>query len=297
VVNVKIVKWEKAKEVICYTVLSLALIFYLLPLYWLIITSFKTPSEVFTSPPVWVPSKLILDNYLLILGYVRGVWAEAGAIYRYQSIIPFLLNSTIVSSLTTIVSVLLGALLAYSIARLKFGGKSLFTWLLSLRMIPPAVIVVPIFIIFYYIRLVNTWWALILAYLITNIPFATLVLVGFFNDIPKELDEAALIDGCSRISSFLRIVLPLSLPGLVAASIICFITCWNELLLATALTTTQAAQTLPVYTTVFTSQVERGTTWGPAAAGGVIAIIPMVIFSFYIQKYLVRGLTMGAIRG
>ncbi|MEM3407792.1 MAG: carbohydrate ABC transporter permease [Candidatus Aenigmatarchaeota archaeon] len=293
----KIVKWEKIKGIVIYTMLFFTLIFYLFPLYWLTITSFKTPSEVFTSPPVWVPSKLIPDNYLLILGYVRGIWAEAGAIYRYQSIIPFLLNSTIVSFLTTMISVFLGALLAYSIARLKFGGKNLFTWLLGLRMIPPAVIVIPIFIIFYYMKLVNTWWALIIAYLITNIPFATLVLVGFFNDIPKELDEAALIDGCNRVNSFLKIVLPLSLPGLVAASIICFITCWNELLLATALTTTQVAQTLPVYTTVFTSQVERGTTWGPAAAGGVIAIIPMIIFSFYIQRYLVKGLTMGAIRG
>jgi multiple sugar transport system permease protein len=161
-------------------------------------------------------------------------------------------------------------------------------------MVPPVVAAIPLFLVFRTFRLIDTPWALVIAYLLINIPFATLLLVGFFSDIPKDLIDATLLDGCSEFSAFVRIALPLVAPAMVAVFTIGFLMAWNELLIANALTASARAQTFPIYTTMF-SQVERGTAWGPAAAGGVIGMIPMLVSSFYIQRYLTRGLTMGAV--
>lgn len=291
-------KGKGIKHLIYYCLLAFASIFFFFPLYWLALTSLKYPGEVTGYPPVWITPKLTLDNYRLLFGYTGPLWGEKGYVGRtfLAQITPYLTNSIIVGLSSSAIAILLGSFLAYGIVRFRVGGKNLYTWLLSLRMIPPVVVAIPFFTVFSFFRMINTDQALIIAYLLINIPFATLLLIGFFNDIPAELSDSALVDGCSNIGAFLRIILPLAAPGLVAVFIICFLTCWNELLIANALTSSARAQTFPVYTTMF-SQVERGTTWGPAAAGGAIGMIPMLAFSFYIQKYLARGLTMGAVKG
>jgi multiple sugar transport system permease protein len=290
---------ERVKKFICYVILALASIFYIFPIYWLILTSFKLPGDVVANPPIWVTSRLTIDNYRLLFGQeIKGLWGipeYVGRLYL-PNITPNLINSIIVGLLSTIIAVLLGSFLAYGVAKFKFGGKNLTTWLLSLRMVPPIVIVIPLFMVFRTINLIDTWWALIIAYLLVNIPFITVVLIGFFNDVPGDIYDAALIDGYTKVGVFFKIILPLVKPGLMAVSIISFLTCWNEMLIAAVLTNSARAQTLPVYTTQF-AQVERATAWGSAAAAGVISMIPLIMFSISIQKYLVRGLTMGMVRG
>ncbi len=291
------IKGKDLLLIVRYSLIIIALLFFLFPIYWLAVTSVKFPGDVLASPVVWFPKKVTLDNFRLLFGYSGPLWGMKEYVGRsfLPNIAPYLRNSLVIGLLSSGVGLFLGSLLAYGIVRFRVGGGSLYNWLLSLRMIPPVVIAIPFFTIFREVGLIDTWWAVSIAHLLISLPFSTLLLIGFFNDIPRDITEAALLDGCTHIKAFLRIALPLVAPGLVAVFIISFLTSWNELLIANTLTTTVKAQTLPVYTTSF-SQVERGTAWGSAAAGGVIGIIPMLVSSFYVQKYLVRGLTMGAVK-
>jgi len=284
------------KLLLSYLILAAAFAFFLFPFYWLVLTSIKVPGEITASPVIWFPRRPTIDNFRLLFGYTGPLWGykEYAGRSFLPNIVPYLRNSLVVSSLSNAFAIMLGAALGYAVARFGVGWKNLYTWLLSLRMVPPVVVVIPLFLVFRTFVLIDTPWALVIAYLLVNIPFSTLLLVGFFSDIPRDLSDAALIDGCSEYGAFWRIALPLVAPALVAVFIIGFLAVWNELLIANALTASARAQTFPVYTTMF-SQVERGTAWGPAAAGGVIGMIPMLVSSFYIQRYLTRGLTMGAV--
>jgi multiple sugar transport system permease protein len=285
-------KLLKVLGIICF------LVFFMFPIYWLVLTSLKMPGDITASPVVWFTTNLSLDNYRLLFGYAGKLWGQEEYVGRsfLPAITPYLFNSITVGIVSSAIATLLGSFLAYGVLVFGFGEKRLYNWLLSLRMIPPVVVAIPMFMIFRSLRLIDNPWSLVIAYLMINMPFATLLLFGFMRDIPKEIGEAAVLDGCSSFAAFFRLMVPLTAPGMTAVFIISFLMCWNELLLANALTTTTNAQTFPVYTTNF-SQVERGTAWGPAAAGGVIGIVPMLISSLYIQKYLVRGLTLGAVKG
>ncbi|MEN3187044.1 MAG: carbohydrate ABC transporter permease [Atribacterota bacterium] len=280
-----------------YFSIGMILIFFLFPIYWLAVTSLKFPGDVTASPVIWFPKRLTMDNFRLLFGYSGPLWGLEEYTGRsfLPSLIPYLRNSLIIGILSSMIGLFLGSLLGYGVVHFEIGGSRLYSWLLSLRMIPPVVVAIPMFSIFRSLRLIDTWWAVTTAHLLLSIPFSALLLIGFFKDIPKDVTEAALIDGCSNYQAFQKIALPLVAPGLVAVFIIAFLTSWNELLIANVLTTTARAQTFPVYTSNF-SQVERGTAWGPAAAGGIIGIIPMLVSATYIQKYLVRGLTMGAVK-
>jgi multiple sugar transport system permease protein len=284
-------------SVLKYLLLIFALLFFLFPIYWMLLTSLKKPGEISANPVIWFTTNITLDNFKLLFGYQGNFWGQKDYVGRsfMQNIAPFLLNSFAVGSIATLLSIILGSNLAYSMANFDFGKQRFYSWLLSLRMIPPVVISIPLFLIFRTFRLLDTWAAIIIAYMITNIPFATLILAGFFKDIPGEISDAARIDGCTHLGAFYKVVIPLVAPALVAVFVISFLFNWNELLIAATLSTSEASQTFPVYTANFV-QVERGTSWGIAAAGGVIGILPVVIFSAYIQKYMLRGLSMGAIK-
>jgi multiple sugar transport system permease protein len=279
-----------------YLVLGVALVFYLFPVYWLVITSLKFPGDIVANPVVWVPQRLTIDNFRLLFGYSGPVWgtAEYAGRAAFEDVAPYLRNSLTIGVASSLLGLLLGSLLAYGIARFGVGRQRLYSWILSLRMVPPVVIAIPLFLVFRSFRLVDTWAGVTIAHLLISLPFATLLLVGFFSDVSRELSDAARVDGCTHVGAFFRVVLPLVAPGLAAVFIIAFLNSWNELMIANALTNSPRAQTFPVYTTSF-SQVERGTAWGPAAAGGVISLLPLLLSVFYIQRYLVRGLTMGAV--
>ena len=279
-----------------YILMIAALLFFMFPIYWLVITSLKYPGEVVSNPVIWFPSKITFDNFRLLFGYSGPVWGTEAYTGRsfYQSVAPYLRNSVIVGFLSSMMGIVLGALLAYGIAYFGVGRGRLYSWILSLRMVHPVVIAIPMFMVFRSVHLIDTVWAPSIAHLLISLPFATLLLVGFFSDLPGELIDAGRLEGLTHIGAFFRIALPLVAPGLVAVMIIAFLNSWNEMLIANALTNSDRSQTFPVFTTGF-AQVERGTSWGIAAAGGVIGMLPMLLTVAYVQKYLVRGLTMGAI--
>lgn len=259
------------------TVLVLAV--FLLPVFYLLLTSIKTQVDAFKYPPVWI-FRPTFSNY-----------REVFELYPFGH---FLLNSLIVASVSTLVAMVLGAFAAYALARFTFRrSKDLAFWILSVRMTPPVAAIIPIFIIMRTLGLLDTWAGLVLAYTTMNLPFATWLLRGFFQDIPRELDESALVDGCSWFTAFLRVALPLAAPGIVVTAIFVFIFSWNEFLLALILTATKS-QTLPVAVTGFIR--ETGIMWGHMAAAGVVIMAPMALFSLAVQRYMVRGLTMGAIK-
>jgi multiple sugar transport system permease protein len=295
-INTRARLYKYLNTLLRYILLVLALVFFLFPIYWLVITSIKFPGDINSNPVIWFPGRLTIDNYRLMLGYTGPIWGSAEYTGRsfYQSVTPYLRNSLIAGAASSILGILLGASLAYGIVRFGVGRGKLYSWILSLRMVHPVVIAIPLFLVFRTIGLVDSWAGISIAHLLISLPFACLLLIGFFSDIPNELVDAARLEGLTHIGAFFRIVLPLVAPGLVAVFVISFLNSWNELLIANALTNSVKSQTFPVFTTGF-MQVERGTSWGIAAAGGVIGMLPMLLSISYIQRYLVRGLTLGAV--
>ena len=204
-------------------------------------------------------------------------------------------NSIIVVVLTTLASVLLGTFAAYGLSRFQFNRKEdVAYWILSLRMLPPIAVVIPFFLLGRFIGLLDTHLLLVIVYLSFNIPFTIWMMRGFIEDIPRELEEAAWVDGCSRFQAIRYIIFPLIAPGVAATSIFCVIQSWNEFSLAFFLTSFNA-RTVPTTVTFFLTVL--GVIWGEMAAVGVIATIPVLIFALIVQKYMVRGLTFGVIKG
>jgi multiple sugar transport system permease protein len=245
----------------------------------LFLTSIKTELDALSFPPKWIflPT---LKNY-----------AE---IFQTSPLVGYALNSLIVASVNTVLSLALGSMAAYSLARFKFrGADNLAFWILSIRMMPPVAAIIPIYVIMKRLHILDTPWCLVITYLTFNLPFVVWMMKGFFEDIPREIEESALIDGCSHFGVFRKIALPLAAPGLAATAILAFIFSWNEFLFALILTGTKAV-TLPVG--IIGYMKETGINWGYMTAGGILALIPVLIFTTLVQKHLVKGLTLGAMR-
>jgi multiple sugar transport system permease protein len=272
------------RRLLVAVVVVIALLFFLFPVVWMILTSFKTNAEFFSSPPVFIPASFSLTNYINAMPFPpEGRGGLQG-----------LRDSLIISLATMIVSVLIGSLAAYSFARYRTGGENLSFWVLSTRMFPPVASALPLFLIFKQFDLLDKHMALIIANTIFTLPFVIWLLKGFFEDLPVELEEAALIDGCSPFSAFIRIALPLVTPGLVATALFSFIFTWNEFMFALLLTRNEV-RTLTIVVPSLVGGHEI--LWGQVAAVGTIAVIPGIILALFLQRYLVRGLTMGAVKG
>jgi multiple sugar transport system permease protein len=254
------------------------------PVVWMFLTSFKSEAEYFHYPPVFVPSDFSLRNYFNAMALPPD---GRGGLQGLR-------DSLIIALATSVISVVVGALAAYSLSRFRTGGDNFSFWILSTRMFPPVAAALPLFLIFKQIRLLDTHLALIIANTIFNLPFVIWLLKGFFDDLPMELEEAALIDGCSHWGAFARVALPLITPGLVATSLFSFIFAWNEFMFALLLT----RRTVRTLTIIVPSLVGgHEILWGEIAAIGTIAIIPGIALSLLLQRYLVRGLTLGAVKG
>ncbi len=281
--------WRMAKTLL----VVLVLFFFLFPIYWLVITAFKPIPDWFGWPPIIIPRALTLNNFLGLKGAGSGGFTGqvTGSV---ANIWPYLRNSVIVASVTALISTLVGAAAAYAISRFKIGGIQFTNWIISIRMLPPIASALPLYLIFARLHLLNTILCLILAHLVFTLPLSTWILISFFNDIPKELDEAAFVDGASPIQAFRSIILPLSAPGLAAVSTLAFIQSWGEFLLALILTSNPNAQTLPIYLGRYITAYRIA--WGPMAAAGLINMVPVVLFSLLMQRYLIRGLTFGAVK-
>jgi multiple sugar transport system permease protein len=273
-----------AKRGVAYATIAVALVVTLFPVYWIAANSFKLDIDIFAVPPEWFPFNPTLKHY------------DAAFVQR-----PFLLyalNSFIIAVASTLVSLVFGTLAGYALARFRYPGQwryQISFWILSTRMMPPIVTIIPLYIAFNYLDMLNTKPAVAIAYTAFNLPFATWMMKSYFQDLPVELEEAAIVDGDTRWGAFLRVALPLARPGLAATAIFCLIVSWNEFLLALILTLTARSQTLPIG---IAGRVTQYTTyWGEISAAGFMACIPIMIFAFIVQKHLVRGLSFGAVKG
>jgi multiple sugar transport system permease protein len=267
-----------------YLLLGLAVMAAVTPVYWMVTISLKSEVDQFASPPRWLQFAPTLAHYY-----------DA---FFSRSFGQYLLTSVTVSVMSTIFAVTLGTLAAYALARFKLPGRldqRLSVWILSTRMFPPIVTAVPLFLMMRDVRLLNTLTSLVIVYTALNLPFVVWMMRGFFNELPRELEEAAMVDGDSRMGALVRVILPLVTPGLAATAVFCLIVSWNEFLLALVLTQTDASMTLPVGIAGRVTQYEI--KWGVMSAAGVVAMIPILVFAMAVQRYLVRGLSLGAVKG
>jgi multiple sugar transport system permease protein len=263
-----------------YAMLVLLLVVFLLPLLWIVGISFKTRLQTFAIPPllVWKPT---LQNYV--------------AVFRRGEFLSAFCNSLVVSGGAVAISLMVGVPAAYAFARICFFGRSfLFFSLLVMRMLPPIAVLVPLYVLFNKAGLANTRSALVIAYTTFSLPLIVWIMRGFFEDMPHELEEAARVDGATRGGAFLRVLLPLARPGLVAAAILSLLLAWNDFLFAAVLTN-DSTRTLPVLLAGYAG-AETGVEWGPIAASGVLVVLPVIIFSFLVQRHLVAGLSSGAVK-
>jgi multiple sugar transport system permease protein len=275
-------------QVVTYAGAALIVIIVLAPLFWLFISSISTLSELLNVPVHWIPQQPTFERYRQIL-YATGT--DSAAVFRRS-----MLNSFIIASSVTIICVSLGSLAAYSFARLRFAGqgKLMYVMLFS-YMLPPIMIMVPLYSIMGRLKLMDTLQGLIIVYCALIMPFAVWIMRGYFLTIPSDLEDAALIDGCTRLGALFRVVLPLSAPGLVATALFCFLASWEEFLLALVFTSSPSAKTIPVAISEFVGR--HAIDYGMMATGGVVAAIPPILIALIFQRYLISGLTSGAVKG
>ena len=250
----------------------------LLPILWVIRTSLANRLIAYKIPPVWIFTPT-LDNYRMIFEQ-----------YPFQQ---YFLNSIFVSTAASLIALAIGSLAAYSIARFRTGDPLLRLSMLSTQMLPPITLVIPIYLVFQLIRMWDSPVGLIVAYLAFNLPYTVWILIGFFQSIPVDLDEAAMIDGCSRLQALFRVIFPVALPGLLSAGTFNFILNWNEFLFALVLTGRET-RTLPV--AIASLWTQQGVQIGAVSAATVITVLPVVALTFIIQKSLVRNLTFGSVK-
>lgn len=254
----------------------------LFPFVWMALSSIKQLAELYTVPPHWWPEAPTLANYGKVL---------------FESNIPrYFVNSVVISVGSTGLALLLAIFASYGFARYNFKGKSLFqAFVLIGQLLPTAAIIVPLFITLRVLGLVNTYWGLILVYMIITLPLSVWMLTSYFKAIPVELEEAAIIDGASRFSVLFRITLPLSIPGIIAVVVYAFVTTWNEFIFALCFATDSSVKTLPIGIAEFST--EFNTDWGAVMAASVVMTVPIAMLFLVFQKLFVGGLTAGGVKG
>jgi multiple sugar transport system permease protein len=262
-----------------YLVTALILLVFLFPVYWMFQVSLKTPQEIFRFPPAWYPAQMQFQNFAVLFrdGDVWSIW-----------------NSFVIASISTAIAMVLGTMCAYSIVRFRTGGENLAIWILSQRMLPPIAIVFPIFLIYARLGFADTYHGLVLLYTAFALPYVIWMMRGYIQDIPLELEEAALVDGCSRWQVLYHVVVPTARSGLFATAVFAFIFSWNEFLFALVLTRTQVL-TYPVQISQYFGS--QSTFWAKISAMSVLGTLPVFFAVAAFQRYLVRGISLGAVKG
>lgn len=264
-------------------IVTITVVLMVFPFVWQVITSVKSPGEIFQAPPSILPDQVYTQNY-------KDVFT-AGVPFHW-----YLRNSLIIAGLTTIVCLIIGSFAAYVLARFKFKGQALFLGiLLAVAMFPQVAIISPLFLFFRDIGLLNTYPGLILPYTTFALPLTIWILTSFFRELPTDLEDAALIDGCSPFQSFYRIIVPLAAPGMVTTAILVFIFAWNEFLFALIFNTANHMRTVTVGITMFPGLHE--VPWGTIFAASTIITLPLVLMVLILQKRIVQGLTAGSVKG
>jgi multiple sugar transport system permease protein len=262
-----------------YLIAVLLVIVFLFPIYWLFMMSFKTPGEIFAYPPVWYPKSLRLNSYIDL--FPNG---DAATV----------LNSVILAGASTVIAMILGTMAAYSLVRFRTGGENLAVWIISQRMVPPIAIVFPIFLLYVFFGWVDTYQGLIILYTAFSLPYVIWMMRGYIEDIPLELEESALVDGCSRWRVLWRVVFPMARSGLFATAVFTFIFAWNDFIFALVLTRTEVITYTVQVTHYFGGQ---SNFWSKISAMSVLGTLPVFIAVATLQRYLVRGISMGAVKG
>ena len=267
------------RSLLKYVAVLMILLFFGFPVVWTVLTSIKPLALIPQMPPTW---------------WFAPTFEHYVAIFTERNLLKSLWNSLAIAGASTLLALLIGAPAAYAFSRFRFRGKEqLAFYFLTARMAPPIAVILPFFLISRDLGVLDTKLVLIVAYMTFNFAFVIWLLRGFFAEIPTELDEAAMVDGCTRFGAFARVVLPLAAPGLAAAAIICFIFSWNEFLFALILTNL-SAKTLPVAAAGFVT--DRLVLWGELCATAVVIYLPVMLFALLTRRHLIRGMTMGAIR-
>lgn len=271
--------WSRRLRIVAGVLLCLIFLF---PVFWMVLSSFKLPKDIFTTPPVlfFEPTLETYRSYI-----------ERADIMRRMA------NTVIVATGAGLVSIVTGAMAGYALARIRIRGAATFGVLILMsRGVPPIALAVPMFLVARKMGLTDKHITLILAYCTFLIPYVMWLMRGFFQGLPKELEEAAMLDGCTRFGAFFKIIVPISLPGLLSTLIFCVILAWEELLFALVLTNRNAS-TIPVAIAGIAGDTVNGANWGALTAVGTMTVVPVVIFALLVQKWLIKGLADGATKG
>jgi ABC-type glycerol-3-phosphate transport system permease component len=264
-----------------YSVAIFVLSLMMMPIYWTVVTAFKPDTETYVFPPVYFPSHPTLAPFQLL--------------FELYPFFDYVLNSLIVTVSTTLVVTVIGMMAAYGISLYPFkGGRMVLLTLLATRIIPPLSLLLPFYMVVSYLGLVDNVLSMIIANIYLTYPFAVLIMKSFFDNFPSELIDSAIVDGCSRTGALFRIVLPVGAPGIASAAIITFLWTWNEFIYAFIFTSTSKAQ--PVTVGSFDCIGDVFVHWNQMCAGALVAALPGIIFVFLAQKYLISGLTTGAVK-
>src|SRR6266852_2231451 len=271
------------------------LVFFLFPLYWLVISSLKVRGEVTLTPPALVPFvqfQPTLDNYVEV--FTRVNTSEIGTSTTVSPFPGLLLNTLLISGTATVVAVILGTLAAYAFSRFRIKGEgNILFFILSTRMLPPIVVIIPIFLMFSNLQLRNTFIGLTILYVTAGLPFVVWMMKGFFDEIPREYEEAAMMDGYSRIEAVWKTVIPEAIPAMLSTAVFVLITAWNEFVFALRLNPDKFSTVPPYLVTVIGYGRPE---WARMAATSVIFLLPIVIFTVLVRNHLLRGVTFGAVR-
>jgi multiple sugar transport system permease protein len=270
---------KAALSVVRWILITIVLLVFLFPVYWIISGSFKTLGEFYQRPPSIFPKTLMLDNFKNALS-VRGTKG--------------LIDSAIISVTVTVIAMLISVPASYSIARYSPGGQHISFFILSILFLPPVIGVIPLFFIFKTLKLLDTYFVFFLSYMFFTLPFSIWIMKGFFEDIPIELEQSKMVDGYSRFRVFFTIAIPLARAGIAVAGLFAFIFSWNELMFA-SIFGRNSVQTLPLALQDYIGST--GVAWGELAALGTIAAVPGMLLAVFMQRYIVRGLTFGAVKG
>jgi multiple sugar transport system permease protein len=272
----------RAQGPVAYAVLLALLLVVVFPFYWMLVTSLKSEEQMRSLASMFWPSPAVLDSYRQLLGKT-----DFGAWYG---------NSVVVAVSSTLVATAIGTLGAYALARLKFFGRAFMaSATLITYLVPPSILFIPLYAQIRNLGLADSLTGLIAAYPSFTVPFVTWLLMGYFESIPEELEEAAMIDGATRFGAFRRVILPLAAPGVLAAALFAFTQAWNEFLYALVFITNVKLRTLPVGLSTFITGDVYG--WGFLMAGAVLTTLPVIAAYTYLQKYMVEGLTAGSVKG
>lgn len=275
-------KFERLLDVVTYLIIIAVVAFALFPIVWTLLTSLKTEGDIINANIQYIPRTITFDNYV-------AIWNRSG----FPNLI---FNSTVVTIITLLTCMTFGTLAAYSLSRYQFRGRNwILQFYLLIRMFPVVLMIVPLFVILRRLGLLDTRFGLALAYTTFLLPFCVWMMKGFFDAIPVDLEEAARIDGCTRLGALVRIALPLARSGLVATAVFIGIASWNEFLFALMLTTSQGSRTWPVGLQLMIGEFQL--PWGTFSAGGIISIVPIIIFFAIVQRSIIRGITAGAMKG